>query len=261
ERFGPPAAPRGTFVYANYISSLDGRISLPDPQSARRTAPRGITNPRDWRLFQELAACADALLVSGSHVRDLRSGAFDASFPVSAKPEYEDLLRWRRTHGLAPQPAVVIVTATVDLPPLDALVESGRKVYVAAGEGADPRKIAAVQSQGAQALVAGGGSRVEGRKLIDALARESHRKIALISGGTLLHALIAADVLDRLYLTLACRLLGGLSFDTLLTGAELDQPARFKLDALHYDAETAEGDGVEQLFAILERVNGNRSRI
>jgi riboflavin biosynthesis pyrimidine reductase len=261
ERFGPPAEPSRTFVYANYISSLDGRISLPDPQGARRSAPRAITNPRDWRLFQELSACADAVLVSGSHVRDLRAGALDASFPVSAKPEYDDLLRWRRSRGLAPQPAIVIVTATVDLPPLGALVESGRLLYVAVGDAVDPRKIAAVQAQGARVLAAGAGTRVEGRKLIDALASESHRKIALISGGAMLHALIADDVLDRLYLTLACRLLGGLSFDTLLTGAELEQPARFKLGALHYDAETAGAGDVEQLFAILDRVAGNRSRI
>ena len=59
ERFAPPAKPSRSFVYANFITSLDGRISLPDPRTSKRTAPRAITNPRDWRLFQELAACLE----------------------------------------------------------------------------------------------------------------------------------------------------------------------------------------------------------
>lgn len=257
ERFGPPADRSRTFVYANYIASLDGRISLPDPTEARRRVPVQIANGRDWRLFQELAAGADALLVSGPHVRHLARRLSARSFPVSAKPEHADLLQRRRALGLPPQPAIVIVTASLDLLPLRPLVESGRTVYVATGEAADPRKIARVQSEGARVLVAGDGTRVQGRRLIEALAEESHLNIALISGGEILHALVADGALDRLYLTLACRLLGGASFDTLLTGPVLEGAAAFRLEALHYDAGPAspgvEQPGVEQLFAILDR--------
>ncbi len=252
ERFGPPADRLESFVYANYIASLDGRISIPDRQTSTRRAPRAITNVRDWRLFQELAACADAILVSGRHVRNLQGGVLTQNFPVSGKPEYDDLLRWRRALSLAQQPAIVIVTASLELPALGPLVDSGRLVYVATGERADSRKVASVESQGVRVLSVGDDARVEGGKLIEALARESHRNIALISGGEILNALIVDDVLDRLYLTLACRMLGGTSFDTLLTGPVLDRAASLKLKALHYDPEGSAAD-VEQLFAIFER--------
>ena len=131
ERFAPPLKPSQSFVYANFIASLDGRISLPDPETLRRMAPRAITNRRDWRLFQVLSACADALLTSGRYARDAPNGISAQSFPLSGKPEYSDLVRSRVSRGLPPQPAVVIVTASVDLPPLRPLVESGRPVYVA----------------------------------------------------------------------------------------------------------------------------------
>ncbi|HVJ28986.1 MAG TPA: dihydrofolate reductase family protein, partial [Gammaproteobacteria bacterium] len=206
----------------------------------------------DWRLFQELAACADALLTSGRYVRDVRDGVSTQSFPVSNKPEYADLVRWRTARGLPPQPAVVIVTASLDLPSLCPLVESGRAVYVATGSAADPRKTATVESQGARVLRAGNGTRVEGRQLIEALAREAHRNIALIGGGEILDTLIVDDTLDRLYMTLACRILGGLSFDTLMTGPALERAAQLTLRALHYDAAGGESD-VEQLFAIFDR--------
>jgi riboflavin biosynthesis pyrimidine reductase len=253
ERFAPPREPSGSFVYANYIASLDGRISLPDPQTSKRAAPRAITNRRDWRLFQELAAGADALLTSGRHVRGLGNGASAQSFPLSGEPEYADIVRWRVERGLPPQPAVVIVTASLDLQPLRPLIESGRRVYVATGSAADPRKIASVEAQGVRVVRAGNGTRVEGRRLTEALAQDGHRNIALIAGGEILTTLVVDDALDRLYLTLACRLLGGLSFDTLMTGPALDQAARFTLKALHYDAARDAHSDVEQLFAIFER--------
>jgi riboflavin biosynthesis pyrimidine reductase len=259
ERFGPPADRSRTFVYANYISSLDGRISLPDPQTAKRGVPRAIANARDWRLFQELTASADAVLVSGRYVRDRQHGVSARSFPVSDKAEYADLLHFRTARGLSPQPAIVIVSASLELPPLRSLAESGRAVYVATGEAVEPWKLARLKSQGVHVLPVGSGTRVEGGRLIEALAEESHRNIAMLGGGEMLNALLVDDALDRLYLTLACRLLGGVSFDTLLTGPVLERAAGFRLKALHYDAEGSEGsDGsegshVEQLFAIFDR--------
>src|SRR5262245_29102122 len=74
------------FVYTNFIASLDGRISLPDPLTTKRSVPPAIANARDWRLFQELAACADSVVMSARYVRDLPRGVTAASFPVSAKP-------------------------------------------------------------------------------------------------------------------------------------------------------------------------------
>jgi riboflavin biosynthesis pyrimidine reductase len=256
ERLRPAGREARAFVYANFIASLDGRISLPDPQTTRRGVPGAIANARDWRLFQELAACADALITTGRYVRDLRDGVSARSFPVSGNPEYADLFRWRRTHGFSPQPSIVIVTASLELPPLGALVESRRPVLVATGGAADRRKIMRLEAEGVRVLRAGEGKRVEGGRLVEALANEGFRNIAMIGGGEVLHALIVDGALDRLYLTLACRMLGGLSFDTLLTGPVLDLAARFELSALHYDA-AAEGarSGVEQLFAIFDRAS------
>jgi len=232
------------FVYTNFIASLDGRVSLHDPQTSKRIVPRAIANARDWRLFQELAACADSLIMSARYVRDLPHGVSGTSFPVSVKPEHDDLLQWRLAHGLAPQPAIVIVTASLELPSLVPLVESGRSVYVATGNAADPRKLARIEADGVRVLRVGGGARAEGGRLIEALAEMQHRTIAMLGGGEVLHALIVDDVLDRLYLTLACRMLGGLPsvFDTLLTGPVLEPAARFRLAALHYDAADPASD-------------------
>ena len=43
------------FVYANFVTSIDGRIAVPRSNGNGLVVPKNIANKRDWRLFQELA--------------------------------------------------------------------------------------------------------------------------------------------------------------------------------------------------------------
>ncbi len=249
EPLRPSGTPTQPFVYASFISSLDGRISLPDPETKTRKVPRAIANPRDWRLFQELAASADIVVTSGRYIRDLAAGVAQDSLPVSEKPEFADLLEWRHANGVAPQPAVAIVTDTLNLSIPETLLHSERSIYVATGAAADTSKIEAFISKGVHVLKAGSGDRVEGLALIEALAKEGFGNIFMTAGGELLNTLLTDNAFDRLYLTQACRILGGVSYDTLLKGQALNPPADFNLRSLCYDA--GNDSNVEQLFAVL----------
>lgn len=251
ESLRPRGTPGRPCVYASFIASLDGRIALPRPDTGTLAPPPAITNPRDWRLFQELAAAADVVVTSGRYMRDLAAGSAQDTLPVSDRPEFADLHAWRRTRGLAPQPAVVILTRRVDVPIPDVLRRSGRRLYIATGVAPAPAEVARLAAGGVGVLTMGNGASVDGRALINALVREGFGTIHMTAGGALLRTLLDAQVLDRLYLTQACRVLGGVAFDTLLKGAQLDPPAAFKLHALHYDA--AKPGGVEQLFLALRR--------
>lgn len=252
ESLRPAGTPGRPFVYASFIASLDGRISLPDPDTNTPKPPEEITNPRDWRLFQELAASADVLVTSGRYMRDLAAGAAQAGLPIGEKPEFADLIEWRRTRGLAPQPAVTIVTDTLNIPISESLLGSGRPIYVATGSAADTSRAEALTARGVRVLKLGSGTRVEGQALIAALTREGFGNIDMTAGAELLNTLLADGAFDRLYLTQACRILGGRLFDTLLKGRALDPPADFKLRSLCYDA--GEDNAFEQLFAVFDRV-------
>lgn len=251
ESLRPAGTPAQPFVYASFITSLDGRISLPDPATGTRKVPQATANPRDWRLFQELAASADVVVTSGRYIRDLAAGNAQANLPVSNKPEFADLLEWRSNHGLKPQPDVVIVTFSLDLPIPEALLQSNRTVYVATGSANNSSQIKSLEAQGVRLLETGTNNRVEGQALIEVLAREGFGNIDMIAGGQLLNTLLTDNVLDRLYLTQACRLLGGSSFDTLLKGPQLDPPADFKIRSLFYDNGTASNTG--QLFTVFDK--------
>lgn len=238
------------FVYTNFIASLDGRISLEHLQKKTRIVPKAIANPGDWRLFQELAAQADVLITSGRYIRQLARNVAQDVLPISKNPDYADLIQWRRSQGLPSQPAVVIVSASLNVPIPEPLLNSKRPIYVATGAEANPLRVQELLAKGIQVIFAGKGSRVQGRKLITALGQEGFVAIYAVSGPKILNTLLSDQALNRLYLTHALRILGGESFDTLLEGERLNPPADFELHSLYYDAPSRGKLG--QIFAAYE---------
>lgn len=240
------------FVYTNFIASLDGRISLEHPERKTHVVPSATANPRDWRLFQELAAQADVLITSGRYIRQLAQNVAQDILPISGKPDYADLIEWRQTQGLAPQPAIVIVSASLNIPIPETLLNSDRTIYVATGSEANPSRVQAIEAKGIQVIFAGSGLRVQGHQLITALGQKGLTTIYMIAGPEVLNTLVADEMLNRLYLTQSLRILGGESFDTLLKGERLDPPADFNLHSLYYD--TVAGKKANQIFAIYESI-------
>jgi riboflavin biosynthesis pyrimidine reductase len=239
------------YVYTNYVTTLDGRIALEYPHSGRSSIPAAITSEVDQRLYQELAAQADVLLTSGRYLRQLGDGTAQHAPPVSESQA--DLLQWRREQGMAEQPALVILTRTLDLP-LDVLESLGRKVYVATGSGADKRKLAAIAQTGATVLLSGNGEGVDGCELIGELGRMGYTSIYSIAGPVLLDTLLRAGKVDRLYLTQVHMLFGGQNYDTLLEGPLLEPAAMFYLESLYYDMGSNERP--PQSFAVFGNGRG-----
>ncbi|MBA2591336.1 MAG: dihydrofolate reductase family protein [Pseudomonadota bacterium] len=251
-----PTRPR-PYVYSNFIMSLDGRIALDHSQTGERLVPEAITNPDDWRLFQELAAQADAIVTSGRYLRQLARGRAQDLPPVSTAAEYRDLIDWRRSHGLAAQPAIVVLSRQLDFPVAQIIGRLGRPLYIATGIEAPPEQLRALETAGAAVLLTGAGRGVCGAALIEVLGTHGFNSICAIGGPGVLSTLLTAGAVDRLYLTHAHRLLGGESFDTLLNGPRLCPPVDFTLSGLHYQEPIGVACG--QLFATYDRVQGHRA--
>lgn len=246
---------RGTrskpLLYTDFAASLDGRIALPDPTRGIHRIPKAVANKRDWRLFQELAAQADLVITSGRYFRDLAKGAAQSTLPLSDAPEHADLFRWRAAHGLSPQPAIAVLSASLDVPLPPSLRRQDRPLYVVTGTTADEKRVHALERQGMKILRAGQDARADGRLLMQALEDLGFRSVYSIAGPEVLHTLLAAQALDRLYLTLVHLLLGGAEFDPLVTGPELNPPANMQLTSLYYDAHAPAAAG--QCLAVFDR--------
>lgn len=236
------------FVYTNYIASLDGRIAIPHPSQPGMVVPQAIANDRDWRLFQELAAQADVLLTSGRYLRDYAAGRAQEILRIYDDPRFSDLGEWRAARGLPAYPALAVISASLDFPIPPALAQ--RTLLVFTVQNASPDRMRDLARQAGRVIVAGE-TRVDGAQLVSALAEMNYRTIYNATGPKVLHLLLSAGALNRLYLTHASRALGGDRFASLVEG-ELLQPAPgFRLHALYFDADGL--DGLGQLFASYDR--------
>ncbi len=235
------------FCFSNFVMSLDGRISISEAPAQRpQGVPSSLANPADWRLFQELVAQSDAVLVSGRYVREVAGGHAEPLVQLTA-PGMSDLPQWRSSRELPPQPEVVIVSSSLDIDPAAARRLGERIVVITGRSGGSERRTALVEA-GIEVRFAGDDEDVAGERLASVLAELGYRAVYAAAGPVVLRLLIAAGVLDRLFVTTVNRLLGGERFATLVEGHLFDAPVDVRLDAMYLDDESLET--TSQTFAV-----------
>jgi len=246
---GRPGKP---FVYSNFITSLDGRIAIASEASATHVVPAATANPRDWRLYQELAGQADLLVTSGRYFRQSLLGEAQDELPLGHQQAFDDIREWRSSRGLAPQPDIAIMSSSLNIPLATLEPYRARGIHVVTGENADPGRVAALQDSGIVVLRAGNGVKVNGRQMLHALARLGYRSIYAIAGPAVFHTLLESRIIDRLYLTITQQILGGDSYDTLSRGELLEPVQGMHLVGLCHDPHAPVHAG--QLLCIFEPV-------
>jgi len=221
-------------IYSNYIASVDGRIALRDADSGQFSVPGSIANKRDWRLYQELAAQADVMITSGRYFRQLATGQAQDLLPVGQSRDFADLLGWRRSQGLDVQPAVAIISNSLNIPVKALDMVRGRDIYIFTAGEADPARKIALGHRGAHVIRTDGAEGVDGGILRRELVNLGFSSAYMIAGPQVHEMLIKAGALNRLFLTTHHSLLGGNEFCSMLQG-ELEAPTRLKLESLYLD--------------------------
>jgi riboflavin biosynthesis pyrimidine reductase len=199
----------------NMVSSVDGRASL-----GGRSGP--LSGPADRAMFHGLRGVVDAVLVGAGTARAERYGRL---VPEAARR------RLRAARGLAEEPLACIVSASLALGrDVPLLAERDARVLILTSSHASlPAPAAQVDYVRAPS---------DGRlDLAAALAQLRERfgvRTLLCEGGPRLGAqLLAAGLLDELFLSLSPRLAGGdpLSGEALriLAGRELQPPVALQL--------------------------------
>jgi riboflavin-specific deaminase-like protein len=214
-RLGELAPPDRPYLGVNMVSSLDGKATID-----WRT--RGLSTELDRRLFHQLRTQADAVMVGAGTARVERYGRMAKS---------EELRDRRRAEGLEADPLAVIVSARLDLPAdLPLLNEPDQRVLIATGSDASlPDLTAQVEY-----LRVG-----DDLPVLMARLREDYgvRSVLCEGGPTLNSHLLAADLIDELFLTLNPKLSGGAAALTIVAGRSLVAPTELDL------VSVAEGDG------------------
>jgi riboflavin-specific deaminase-like protein len=213
------------YLVVNMVSTVDGKATID-----WRT--RGLSSELDRAVFHQLRTQADAIMVGAGTARVERYGRMVKSTELRDK---------RRSEGLAPDPLAVLVSGRLDLPAdLPLLQEPGQRVAIATGSDA------VLQGTNAQIVYERTGDDLP---LLMARLREEHgvRSILCEGGPTLNSHLLAANLVDELFLTLSPKLIGGAAALTIVAGRDLVEPAELEL------VSVAEGAGELYLRSRIKR--------
>ncbi len=204
---GSRAPAERPYVVVNMVSTIDGRAAL-DGHT------RGLSSPEDRGLFHLLRAAGDALLVGAGTARTERYGEAVKS---------DELRAARERHGLDPVQPTVIVSGRLLLPSdLPLLQAAGAPVIVATAADHD--------LEGVEADVTYERTGDDLRLLLARLRSEHGIRSLVCEGGpTLLSYLLAAGLIDELFLSIAPQLSGGGDEPTIATGPALAEPADAEL--------------------------------
>src|SRR5262245_39315304 len=83
-RLNEAGSAQSPFVYGSFVSSLDGRIAVVEPNDPDQDVLKDLTSSTDFRLFQELQAQADCFITHGGYLRALAAGRLGNVLQIKA---------------------------------------------------------------------------------------------------------------------------------------------------------------------------------
>jgi diaminohydroxyphosphoribosylaminopyrimidine deaminase/5-amino-6-(5-phosphoribosylamino)uracil reductase len=175
------------WVSLKMAMSLDGKVAT------RAGDSRWITGPTARRAVHELRHRHDAVLVGVGTV-------------LADNPQLT--VRWYKGRD----PVRVILDSSLRLPPEARVlkVRSPAPTWVVTTPHHDPNRRRALEDRGAEVLVVSeAGSRVDLKALLALLGRRGVTSVLIEGGPTVAAAFLEADLVDRLYMFVAPKLLGG----------------------------------------------------
>ena len=188
-------------VYSNFVSSLDGVVSLGSGVSAGSVLSG--KHPGDRFLMALLRACADAVVIGAGTMRATPGHIWT---PAHVFPDLAaDFGVLRKSLGLSYEPRLVLLTATGDLdfkhPALvkGAVILTTKAVAQAIGKRLPPA---------CEVIALGAGKTLEIKHAFGELTKMGFDVVLTEGGPTVMGELIKAGLLDEMFLTLSPVLAG-----------------------------------------------------
>jgi riboflavin biosynthesis pyrimidine reductase len=186
-----PRADRAA-LRVNFVSSLDGAVTV-DGFSA------GLSGPGDKLIFGALRMVCDALIVAAGTIRAER---YDALRLDAARRD------WRRGNGLAEYPLMVVVSRSLELDPAQEIFSDApiRPIVITSAAAPADRRAALA---GVAEIITAGEQEVDLAAAFAQVRARGATQLLSEGGPHLLGAMIAADLVDELCLTVSPLLAGG----------------------------------------------------
>jgi riboflavin-specific deaminase-like protein len=206
-------------VRFNFVSSIDGAATA-DGLSG------GLSGKADKRVFDILRRLCDVVLVGAGTLRAEGYGAMRLD---------QASVQWRRANGLADQPVFAIVSGRLDLDAASTVFTEAPVRAIVVTVEASPHARKEVLSRVADVIVCGE-VKLDAKVMLVELAKRGLRQVLCEGGPTLFGALLEADCVDELCLTVSPSIEAG-DAPRIAAGA-LEQSRRMALRHVLVSAST-----------------------
>jgi len=176
----------------NFVMSLDGAVTM-------KGRSGGLGDASDRLAMQVLRTLADVVLVGAGTVRAEGYGGVRVDDSDAA---------WRRSHGLASQPRVAVVSSRLDLGPEHPFFARATERPICLTQEAAPADRVAALTEVADVFMCGREA-VDPRAMLETLAGEGLPQVLCEGGPHLFGAFVEADLVDELCLSLSPTIVGG----------------------------------------------------
>ncbi len=189
----------GPTLYANFVSSIDGVVSL---EGGTSPSVIGQKSKGDKFVMGLLRACAEALVVGAG---TLRAEPKHSWTPESISPDMAEQYReLRRSLGLSESPRLVVLTKSGDIDPTLTSLERGPLVITTKSAAETLRR----KLPAAASVVAPDEDELKIEAVVDVLRGEGYRVILTEGGPSVLSQFLEAAAVDQLFLTVSPVLAG-----------------------------------------------------
>lgn len=200
------------WVAVNMVTSVDGQVAIDG-------VSEGLGGPGDLGGFRALRSAVDVVMVGAGTARAERYG------PAKVRAEAR---RARVDRGQAPRPTIAVVSASLHLDAVaDRVLEGAQGLVVVTSDAADADRRDALAARGAT-VVRAGRREVDLADALSQLAASGMPRVLVEGGPRLNRDMLAAGLVDELFVTVAPVLVGA-EGPAGLVGGPLDAPVALEL--------------------------------
>ncbi|TMD56265.1 MAG: hypothetical protein E6I85_00905 [Chloroflexi bacterium] len=192
---------RSPILYANFVTSLDGVTAISPLEPGQGGLISGGA-PADRFLMGLLRSFAEVVVIGAGTLRAEERHLWTAErvYP----PAVEAFGELRESLGLPPGPRLAVVSASGNVDPELPALAGGLILTTEAGAS----RLGGELPAGVKVVSLGGGALLDARAVVSALRAEGHRTILSEGGPHFFGDLLAAGLVDELFLTLSPVLAG-----------------------------------------------------
>jgi riboflavin biosynthesis pyrimidine reductase len=198
--YGGPLGFSQPRLYANFVTSLDGVVAIPEESQSSRLISGH--NKADRFVMGMLRACADAVLVGAGTIRSSPRSRWTAE---EAYPPAAQLFAELRHARRRPPPTLAVLSGSGSVDPRHPALMAGALVLTSERGAA---RLRGRIPRATTILEVSAEAPVDPAVAIEALRRRGHELILSEGGPTVLGGLIAAGLVDELFLTTSPLLAG-----------------------------------------------------